>query len=488
MSGLASAIILAKEGRRVLVLEQHYRAGGLMHRFFRRQGAQFDVGFHYLGSIGPDEVLGSYFRYLGILDRIAFIPLDVEGYDELRFPEFSFLIPAGRERYQDRLCAVFPQERRAIETYFRDLATICDDFPLYRLQTAQDLAHLDRWMSTPLEQYLTGLTNDLRLQAVLKAQSFLYGVDSRRAPLALHALVVDSFMQSPSAIRGGGDALAQAMVARLVELGGEVRLRQRVEQIVVDDARGVKAVRTQAGELIETRMVVSSAHPKATVRMLAEGTLRPGYRRRVLGLEDGISTLQVFATTDADLSRYAGRNIYHFKTEDIDSLYVDVGRPHRFAFVTAPTAREGVTSAGKHQAIGLGLMDWPAVSAWQDTQTGKRGSAYEAFKAAQTAELLALMAEAMPELKGAVESAEAATPLTCRDYTGSEKGAAYGIHHTTEQSGRYGLLPRTRVGGLFLTGQSVLMPGICGTAISAFQTCSAILGSEHLLGRVHETL
>jgi len=76
-----------------------------------------------------------------------------------------------------------------VATYFRDLATICDDFPLYRLKTAQDLAHLDRWMSTPLEQYLNGLTSDARLQAVLKAQSFLYGVDSRRAPLALHALV-----------------------------------------------------------------------------------------------------------------------------------------------------------------------------------------------------------------------------------------------------------------------------------------------------------
>src|SRR5208283_4963850 len=108
-----------------------------------------------------------------------------------------------------------PAEHRAIETYFRDLATICDDFPLYRLKTAQDLAHLDRWMSTPLGEYLDALTASPRLQSVLKAQSFLYGVDSRHAPLALHALVVDSFMQTPSTIRGGGDALAQAMVARL---------------------------------------------------------------------------------------------------------------------------------------------------------------------------------------------------------------------------------------------------------------------------------
>ena len=50
MSGLVSGVVLAKEGMRVLMLEKHYRIGGYLHRFFRRGGIAFDVGFNSLAS------------------------------------------------------------------------------------------------------------------------------------------------------------------------------------------------------------------------------------------------------------------------------------------------------------------------------------------------------------------------------------------------------------------------------------------------------
>ena len=96
-----------------------------------------------------------------------------------------------------------------------------------------------------------------------------------------------------------------------------------------------------------------------------------------------------------------------------------------------------------------------------------------------------LMCELLPEMKGNVESLEVATPLTNRDYTQNVNGAAYGVHHTVDQTGRYSIRPRTRVGGLYLTGQSVLMPGVCGVTISAFHTCSHILGNDYLMGKVN---
>src|SRR5262245_57046768 len=50
IGGLATAALLARAGRRVLVLERHYVAGGFTHTF-RRPGYEWDVGVHYVGEV-----------------------------------------------------------------------------------------------------------------------------------------------------------------------------------------------------------------------------------------------------------------------------------------------------------------------------------------------------------------------------------------------------------------------------------------------------
>ena len=45
MGGLSTAALLAKQGKRVLVLEQHDIAGGNLHTFSEK-GYEFDTGLH----------------------------------------------------------------------------------------------------------------------------------------------------------------------------------------------------------------------------------------------------------------------------------------------------------------------------------------------------------------------------------------------------------------------------------------------------------
>jgi phytoene dehydrogenase-like protein len=56
IGGLACAAALAKCGRKVLVLEQHFLAGGLTQTF-SREGYTWDVGLHYLGDWGRTKGL-----------------------------------------------------------------------------------------------------------------------------------------------------------------------------------------------------------------------------------------------------------------------------------------------------------------------------------------------------------------------------------------------------------------------------------------------
>ena len=62
IGGLASAAILAKAGKRVLVLEQHTKAGGCCHTF-GENGLEFDTG---KACVVKDWELGSVFGRLGM--------------------------------------------------------------------------------------------------------------------------------------------------------------------------------------------------------------------------------------------------------------------------------------------------------------------------------------------------------------------------------------------------------------------------------------
>jgi phytoene dehydrogenase-like protein len=64
MGGLTTAAILARHaGKRVLVLERHYTAGGFTHSF-TRPGYEWDVGVHYIGQVGERQTLRRIFDYV----------------------------------------------------------------------------------------------------------------------------------------------------------------------------------------------------------------------------------------------------------------------------------------------------------------------------------------------------------------------------------------------------------------------------------------
>ncbi|MGQ0504723.1 MAG: NAD(P)-binding protein, partial [Myxococcaceae bacterium] len=124
MGGMSSALILAKDGFMVCVLEQHYRPGGCLHRFFRDR-VPFDTGFHYLGGVGPEGTFARYLRFLGVYDKLKFHALDPDGFDVLQFPDFTFKIPNGWAALTQRLIETFPKEKAGILRFAEVCQQIC---------------------------------------------------------------------------------------------------------------------------------------------------------------------------------------------------------------------------------------------------------------------------------------------------------------------------------------------------------------------------
>lgn len=65
MGGLTVASILTQlKGKRVLLLEQHYVAGGFTHTFKREKGYKWDVGIHYVGDLEEGHVFRRLFEFV----------------------------------------------------------------------------------------------------------------------------------------------------------------------------------------------------------------------------------------------------------------------------------------------------------------------------------------------------------------------------------------------------------------------------------------
>jgi all-trans-retinol 13,14-reductase len=121
---------MAKEGEKVLVLEQHKISGGLTQTY-ERKGLTFPTGVHRLGSLAPGQPLWHYFNYLGLMDKLDLVPLSSNCFEKFHFPDKTFEIPRGHDAFKQQLIHDFPGQSKSIARYFKDLATLMAGINLY---------------------------------------------------------------------------------------------------------------------------------------------------------------------------------------------------------------------------------------------------------------------------------------------------------------------------------------------------------------------
>jgi phytoene dehydrogenase-like protein len=86
----------------------------------------------------------------------------------------------------------------------------------------------------------------------------------------------------------------------------------------------------------------------------------------------------------------------------------------------------------------------------------------------------------LPHLQGKVDYYEISTPLSTDWFSGYRHGELYGLAHTAERLQQKWLGPRTRIPGLWLTGQDVLTCGVTGAMMSGMLTTMAMVGMRKM--------
>jgi phytoene dehydrogenase-like protein len=307
MGGLVATALLARAGKRTLVVDGHYVAGGNA-TVFRRRRWEFDVGIHYIGDCGPNGTIPRILRACGARG-VRFRPLDAE-LEQCTFPDFDFTIPRDKPAFRARLLARFPSEARGIRRYFRFLDQV--DRVQHALATRsrwRQLAALVRsplvlrWANRTCGEFLDSCTRDARLRAVLTAQNGTYAVAPGRVSAILHAgLQNHYFVDGGWYPEGGGQVMADRLADAIEEAGGHVRLRTRAARIDVADGRvtGVTLESRHHGMVTVTApVVVSNADLKRTVlELVGAERFPPEFVERVERFEMALPLFVVYLGLD----------------------------------------------------------------------------------------------------------------------------------------------------------------------------------------------
>jgi phytoene dehydrogenase-like protein len=494
--GLAAAVALARAGKKVLVLEQHYLPGGWCHSF-ALGGYRFSPGVHYLGELQPGGMMRRMYEGLGLGQDLTFCELNPDGYDHVLLgdgPDDRFDYPKGKERLAEMLASRFPAERRGIHAYLDDVERISKELTaLTSVEGLKDLAALPRraptavrWVLRSARALIEHHVSNPRLRAVLAAQSGDHGLPPSRAPAVIHAAVQGHYFEGGYYPRGGGGAIPRAFILALRRAGGAIRVRAEVSRILVERGAAV-GVRLADGTEIRAHTVVSNADPAVTFgKLVGLENVSRLERLRLRRSRWSVSALSLFFATDLDLRALGldSGNYWYFRDGDVEGTYTkglsswgpDAG-PIPGGFVTATTLKDPSKQHGKkHTLESFAFVGHDAFAKWAASASGSRPESYEANKRALLSRMLEMAGHVVPGLEKHVEFAELGTPLTNVHYCASTQGNLYGTEKSLLQIGPFAQPLATSIRGLWMCGASTLSHGVMGSHLSGLAVASRVVG------------
>ena len=497
IGGMTAAGLLAGvAGKRVIVLEKHTEPGGLTH-VFRRDGASWDVGLHYVGDMAPGTLSRNLFDYLsgGQLNWNR-MP---DRFERFIYPGLDMAVPSNPARFESALCEKFPDEATAIRRYFRDVSRaarwaslgiirplaprIADPF----LRISRRLSRGPALLTT--KSYLEANFRSPQLRAVLGTIWGDYGVPPSRSAFAMHALVVQHYRNGAWFPEGGSGRIARTFETGIERAGGAIRVGQEAVEILTDGGRAV-GVRVcdrrgpiPAERIYRAPLVISNAGAAITYERLLPttgdiGAKTADMRALCARLNTGLSAVTLYLRLSADPRVLGVNGENYWINTDIDHDAVEAestlaGRP-RAVYVSFPSVKSGETRFPTAEIIAH--VDGAAFDRWRGLTRGARGADYAEMKQRVGEGMLRLADSVLPGLAALTVHSELSTPLTVEDYTSHPGGRFYGLAATPE---RYlSPLPgvQTPIEGLLLSGQDAACTGIVGALMGGVGAASQALG------------
>ncbi len=467
LGGLSCAAAFARQGFKVLVLEQHDKPGGYATAFQRPGGFKFDVSLH---STVIEERNGLHNLIPGFpeITEVEFVP-HPNLYRAI-YPDYDITVPQrDLKAYTAKLVSLFPDEKEGIEGLIGDMQGLFEEVQkMSRANGNIDMEHfatdyplMSRLYNRTWKEMLDARLKNEKLRTIVSAQWAYYGLPPSRLVSFYYAIPAIGYLTGGGYYPIGRSQKISDALARFIELnGGRIMLNTRAGRILTKN-HAAYGVQTSEGESFKSRVVVSNANPFDTFRKLTdEDKFLSAYLDQLDRYSVSLSSFQIFLGLSDDIVGKSGikdSEIFYETGYDMEGSYLaakrgDIGNGG-YALTLYDNIHKGYSPAGKNT---VNIITFTGYDHWkkfeQDYFAGNKDG-YRKEKE-RLADILIDKVEKtlLPGLSSAIEVKEIGTPLTNVRYTSNYHGAIYGLDQTVDNSGPSRLGHDTPIDNLYLAG------------------------------------
>ncbi len=462
LGGLTAGAKLSKEGKKVLLLEQHYIPGGCA-TVFRRKDYTMEVGLHELNGLDETDPKRKIFEDLGVFDHVEFI----------RLPEFyrfvnervDIVVPHDVRQAMDIFIKNYPRDEKGIRTFFRTIEAIRKDAYKFR--------QIGRWklrllfpvlplvfpnlvfnLYNTTGDFLDAIIKNEDLKLILAANFGYYHDDPYSLSLIFYSAAQASYYKGGYYIKGGSQNLSNCLAGVIRDNGGEVLLKRLVTKILTKNKKvtGVEHIRS-SGKDRDTRTshaktVIANAAIPNVAAMLPEKE-RFILSRKISKLEIAPSLISIYIGFTKALKDLGNKHYSTFISDNSIKNLKDATKNVRddfskrgFVFVDYSQIDSGLAPEGKSYGAVCTLdylSDWNKL----DEEQYKR----KKERVAET--YFAKLEMLIPGITDEIDCFEVGTPKTIRRFTLNPQGTAYGFAQIPKQAGIFRVSCRSPIKNLY---------------------------------------
>ncbi len=475
LSGLTAASLLAKRGRKVLVLEAQDKPGGACG-IFKRQGAIFEQGASMLYGFG--EYGFNPHRYLfNVLEE----PITMIRHKELYaiwFQDQKIIFYEDLEQFLTELIRVFPDEEDGIRRFYHDFAKLYRDviadtpvfvspdvlkkedaskqFKKHPFSYLRFLSFMNRSMKSVLRKYFKG---EMILQFFDKLTSTYCYATVEEAPAVLGAVMfLDNHYGGSYYPAGSTMQLTGKLEKVIEEHNGRMRYHTEAKRIL-HYGKKVYGVELANGEVIGGDQIIYGGNVWSLYEKLLQKEMpkayMPTYGSVVYyalvkreAVPEGTLPIEMFVTETASIEE-SEITVYLYSFDD-----------------------QTLCNPKYHVLTAVG----PSFSAWPDGHNGwYQTKEYEYQKRREEERILSVLKKHFPNIEDGIVYSELATPSTLTYYCKKYKGAVAGPKQMLGQHMLKRQHTKTELIGLYCCGEGTVMgtgtPAVTVSGIAAANLC-----------------
>ena len=408
MSGLAAGIRLAHYDQRVCILERHYTIGGL-NSFYRLDGRDYDVGLHAVTNFTPRGTKkGPLARLLRQLRfRWEDFSLAPQIGSKIAFPDVTLEFNNDFGLLESEVHKYFPAEKDR----FAEL--------LGKIVEYDDLESSTFDMSA--REILAATIHDPLLVEMLLCPMMWYGnAREKDMDFGMFSIMFRSiFLEGLARPLLGVRLILKNLVRRFRSLGGELKLRHGVQQIVHENEKACGVVLDDGGE-ISGRRILSSAGWHETLRMCGDTVVHDNPAGQ-------LSFVEAMMTLDRQPEQLGHRSTIVFFNDSKDFTWQNPSQTCdvRTGVIASPNNYQYGHVDGEPGQLDEGTIRVTALAnhqRWFEMPEEE----YRLEKLRWLDRIVASSVRFMPDFRRHIVATDFFTPKTIRRFTWHENGAVYG--------------------------------------------------------------